>query len=638
MNVILADKAGFCFGVKRALDTTINTKENLKGKIYTLGPLIHNNDVVNLLKSKGIEPINIGDVDKLNKDDTIIIRSHGVPLQTINYLKDKGLNVINTTCPHVANIQIKAKKYYEEGYKIVIVGDENHPEVIGINGWCNNSAIISKDGSNINNLDKKVCVLCQTTEKQENWEKVLNILIKKSREILAFNTICNATQVRQQAAKKLSEEVGSMVVIGGKNSSNTTKLYEICKNNCKNTIHVENAKEIPEHIYKNSNIIGVTAGASTPDWIIKEAVNKMNNSDNIIEISKNEMLEYMNEKEQQIVVGKVVKGTIVSLNENELFVDLNYKSEGIIPKEEVNLNEEAILKEAFKVGDEIEAKIVRIKNEDGYVVLSLKELDREKALKNLKETFENKETIKVIVKDAVDAGLICIYNGVRVFIPASHIELSHVDNLEKYKGSELEVNIIEFIKDSYKTKIVGSRREILKTIRDEHIEETWTSLEKDTIVEGEVKRFTNFGAFVEINGVDGLLHVSEISWGRVEKPEDALKIGDKIKVYILDIDKENKKLALSIKKLIEDPWKSVEIKYPIGNIVLGKVVRFASFGAFIELEPGVDGLVHISKISNKRIDKPEEELTLGKEVKAKILEVNSAEKRIALSIKDVEEF
>ncbi len=179
MNVILADKAGFCFGVKRALDTTINTKENLKGKIYTLGPLIHNNDVVNLLKGKGIEPINIGDVDKLNKDDTIIIRSHGVPLQTINYLKDKGLNVINTTCPHVANIQIKAKKYYEEGYKIIIVGDENHPEVIGINGWCNNSAIISKDGSNINNLDKKVCVLCQTTEKQENWEKVLNILIKK---------------------------------------------------------------------------------------------------------------------------------------------------------------------------------------------------------------------------------------------------------------------------------------------------------------------------------------------------------------------------------------------------------------------------------------------------------------------------
>ncbi|CBZ03613.1 bifunctional 4-hydroxy-3-methylbut-2-enyl diphosphate reductase/30S ribosomal protein S1 [Clostridium botulinum] len=638
MNVILADKAGFCFGVKRALDTTINTKENLKGKIYTLGPLIHNNDVVNLLKGKGIEPISIQDVDKLNKDDTIIIRSHGVPLQTINYLKDKGLNVINTTCPHVANIQIKAKKYYEEGYKIVIVGDENHPEVIGINGWCNNSAIISKDGANINNLDKKVCVLCQTTEKQENWEKVLTILIKNSREILAFNTICNATQVRQQSAKKLSEKVDSMIVIGGKNSSNTTKLYEICKSNCKNTIHVENAKEIPEHIYKNSNIIGVTAGASTPDWIIKEAINKMNNNDSIIEVSKNEMLNYMNEKEQQIVVGKVVKGTIVSLNENELFVDLNYKSEGIIPKEEVTLDEESILKESFKVGDKIEAKIVRIKNEDGYVVLSLKELHREKALKNLKEAFDNKQTIKVIVKDAVDAGLICIYNGVRVFIPASHIELSHVDDLEAYKGLELEVNIIEFIKDRYRTKIVGSRRNILKIIRNKHIEETWNSLEKDTVVEGEVKRFTDFGAFIEINGVDGLLHVSEISWGRVEKPEDALKIGDKIKVYILDIDKENKKLALSIKKLIEDPWKSVEIKYPIGNIVLGKVVRFANFGAFIELEPGVDGLVHISKISNKRIDKPEEELTLGKEVKAKILEVNSVEKRIALSIKDVEEF
>lgn len=243
-----------------------------------------------------------------------------------------------------------------------------------------------------------------------------------------------------------------MVIIGGKNSSNTTKLYEICKNNCKNTIHVENAKEIPEYICKNSSIIGVTAGASTPDWIIKEAINKMNNNDNIIEVSKNEMLEYMNEKNQQIVVGKVIKGTIVSLNENELFVDLKYKSEGIIPKEETTLNEENILEDSFKLGDEIEAKIIRIKNEDGYVVLSLKELHREKSLKDLKESFENKNTIKVIVKDAVDAGLICIYNGVRVFIPASHIELSHVNNLEKYKGLELEVNIIEFIKDRYKLK------------------------------------------------------------------------------------------------------------------------------------------------------------------------------------------
>ncbi len=517
MNVILADKAGFCFGVKRALDTTINTKEKFKGKIYTLGPLIHNNDVVNLLKEKGIEPISIEDVNKLNKEDTIIIRSHGVPLQIIDYLKDKGLNIIDTTCPHVANIQIKAKRYYEEGYQIIIVGDENHPEVIGINGWCNNSAIISKDGLNINNLNKKVCVLCQTTEKQENWEKVLNILIKKSREILAFNTICNATQVRQQAAKKLSEKVDSMVIIGGKNSSNTTKLYEICKNNCKDTIHVENAKEIPEYICKNSSIIGVTAGASTPDWIIKEAINKMNNNDNIIEVSKNEMLEYMNEKDQQIVVGKVIKGTIVSLNENELFVDLKYKSEGIIPKEETTLNEENILKDSFKLGDEIEAKIIRIKNEDGYVVLSLKELHREKSLKDLKESFENKNTIKVTVKDTVDAGLICIYNGVRVFIPASHIELSHVDDLKKYKGLELEVNIIEFVKDRYKTKIVGSRRDILRAIRDEHIEDTWETLEKDTIVEGEVKRFTNFGAFVEIKGVDGLLHVSEISWGQGRK-------------------------------------------------------------------------------------------------------------------------
>ncbi|NEZ46192.1 bifunctional 4-hydroxy-3-methylbut-2-enyl diphosphate reductase/30S ribosomal protein S1 [Clostridium niameyense] len=639
MNIILADKAGFCFGVKRAVEETLKSNNKYKKVIYTLGPLIHNSDVVNNLKEKNILPIEIEDIHKLEKGETIIIRSHGVPLDVINYLKERELNIVDTTCPHVSTIQHKAEKYYNLGYQIVIVGDKNHPEVIGINGWCNNSAIISKDGSNIDSLERKVCVLCQTTEKEENWRRVLQVVIEKSKEIVAFNTICNATVVRQQAAKDISKKVDKMVVIGGKNSSNTTKLYEICKANCKDTIHVENAKEIPEYIYKDDVTIGVTAGASTPDWIIKEAILKMNKEElNVEQLSQEEMMDYMEQNEQKIVVGKVVTGKIISLSQEGVLVDLNYKSEGILPIEEVGTDENETLEDIFKVGDKITAKVIRIKNEDGYVVLSRKELQRERAYNKLKQLYENNETVSVIVKDVVNGGLVSTYKGVRVFIPASHIDLFHVDDLSKYKGQKLDVKIIEFNEEKLRTKIVGSRREILKVEQEKKREETWASLEQGDILEGEVKRFTSFGAFVDVNGVDGLLHVSEISWGRVERPDDVLKVGQKIKVYILEIDKENRKIALSLKKLMENPWNNVEDKYPLGSIVLGKVVRFTDFGAFVELEPGVDGLVHISKISNQRIEKPQDALNLGEEIKAKILEVSNEHKRIALSIKDVEEF
>ncbi|GAA0743089.1 bifunctional 4-hydroxy-3-methylbut-2-enyl diphosphate reductase/30S ribosomal protein S1 [Clostridium oceanicum] len=636
MSVTLADKAGFCFGVKRAVEESLKTKKDYKDVIYTLGPLIHNNDVVNSLKNKGISPIDMEKVHTLKKGDTIIIRSHGVPLNTITTLKDQEFNIINNTCPHVSNIQNKARKYYKLGYSIVIVGDENHPEVIGINGWCNNSAIISKDGLNLENLKGKTCVLCQTTEKQENWEKVLKAVHKKTEDVIAFNTICNATSVRQEAARKLAEDSDVMIVIGGKNSSNTTKLYEICKEYCNNTFHVENASEIPCNIIDKGDIkIGVTAGASTPDWIIKEAILKMKNEEN------NEILDYMNKNDNNIRTGKIIKGTVISLNENEAYIDLNYKSEGVLPLTEVILEtkeESSNIKDIYNVGDEITAKVIKVKNEDGYVVLSRTELKREKAYNELKEVFEDKKTIEVTIKESVKGGLVATHKGVRVFIPASHIELFHVDDLSKYEGMKVEVNIIEFIKQRNKTKIVGSRRALLKIEQDKKKAEAWDLIKEGDTVEGEVKRLTSFGAFVDINGIDGLLHISEISWKKIKHPSEALNIGDKIKVYVLSVDKEKEKLALSLKKLKENPWNNVEEKYPEGSIVLGKVVSIMDFGAFIELEPGVDGLVHISKLSNKKVENVHEVLNIGEDVKAKILNVNEKERRISLSIKDLEQF
>lgn len=635
MNIILADKAGFCYGVKRAVEEALKCKEKYNKKIYTLGPLIHNNDVVNYLMENEIYPIELNEINALNSEDVIIIRSHGVSEKDLIELKNKNLIIVDATCPYVSNIQKKVQKYHKLGYTILIVGDKNHPEVIGINGWCNNSAIISKDGSDFTNIPNKVCVVSQTTEKQENWEKVLNIIIKHSKEIVAFNTICSATEVRQKAAYELSSKVDMMIVVGCKNSSNTTKLYEICKENCTNTIHVENAGEIPHYI-NNEKIknIGVTAGASTPDWIIKEALLIMSDDKTV---ESNEQLDFMNQNDLHIAVGDVINGKVISINSKEMFLNIGYKGDGVLPIGEITKDENVNLKDIYKIGDELKVKIISLRNEDGYIVLSKIELDRVEAFKEIKDAFESKTLIIVEVKQVVNGGVVASYKGIRVFIPASHLELYHIEDLSVYLNKEIEVQIIEFNENKRNTKIVGSRRAKLKQEKEQEETKTWESLDKDMIVEGEIKRLTNFGAFVDINGVDGLLHVSEISWGRINKPSDCLKVGDKIKVYILDIDKENRKLSLSIKKLIEDPWNNVEEKYPVGNIVLGKVVRFASFGAFVEIEPGVDGLVHISQISHKRVEKVENALEIGQSVKAKILDVNKEDKKIGLSIKEADE-
>jgi (E)-4-hydroxy-3-methyl-but-2-enyl pyrophosphate reductase len=635
-KIILAESAGFCFGVKRAVDNALTIRQKHNKPVYTLGPLIHNNDVVSHLRENDIFSLNSEDIDNLKSEDVVIIRSHGVGKEVYDYLRDKNIIVEDATCPYVSNIQKKVKNYSDSGYTIIIVGDKDHPEVIGINGWCNNKAIISKDGSNLSDLPNKVCVVSQTTEKQANWEKVINMIAKKSKEIIAFNTICSATDIRQRNAEKLSKEVDAMIVIGGYNSSNTTKLYEICKKNCPNTFHIENAGELPDEILnsKNINIIGVAAGASTPDWIIKEAILKMS-EENVLQ--ENEQLAYMEQNDKQISVGEVVKGEVISLNDNEAFLNIGYKADGLLPKYEVTKDEKVKLTEIFKIGEEVEVKVISRRNEDGYVVLSRIELERQEAYKTVKEAYENKSTVTVTVKDAVNGGLVASLNGVRIFIPASHIELFHVEDLNKYIGTDLEVNIIEIKEEKKFTRIVASRRDLLKVVKDKQIEDVWNRLEKDMVVEGVVRRTADFGAFVDVDGVDGLLHVSEISWGRVSKPGDVLKIGEKVKVKVIDIDKENKKLSLSVKALIENPWNNVEEKYPVGNVVLGKVVRFADFGAFVELEPGVDALVHVSEISHKRVEKPSDVLTIGAQVKAVILDVNKENKKIGLSIKAVDE-
>lgn len=630
-QVILASNAGFCFGVKRAVDEALKVKEKHPSiTVYTLGPLIHNSHAVNFLKDKDIKPIDLKNIESLKEDDFIIIRSHGIPKATYEYLQEKKLNIIDATCPFVTKIQKKAEEYYKKGYKIVIVGDGNHPEVIGINGWCDNSSIFYKNGEFSEELPMKVCVLSQTTEKQENFENAIGYVSKHCREFVAFNTICSATNERQTSATELSSKVDAMIVLGGKNSSNTTKLYEICSSNCSNTIHVESAEDIPEEFIKGENFkIGITAGASTPDWIIKEAINKMNN-ENVMDM--NDVINYMDENERKIYVGQKIRGIIVSINNDGVYVNINYKVEGIIPTSEISISGV----NDFKIGDEIEAKVIQRVNENGNVVLSRLEVEKESSLSQLKAHFENKENIVVTIKEEIKGGLIAAYKGINLFLPASLVDLHHVEKLSDYVGKDLEVSIIEFVEGRRENKMVVSRKAILVKEKEAIEAKSWESFELGEVLEGTVKRIASFGAFVEVNGVDGLLHLSEMSWGKIESPKSILKIDEKIKVKIIALDKENKKLSLSIKALLENPWNDICDKYPEGNIALGKVVRFASFGAFIELEPGVDGLVHLSEISHKRIEKADEMLSIGENVKVKILKVDKENKKISLSIKATE--
>lgn len=629
-KILLAENAGFCFGVKRAVDEALKNKEKYNKKIYTLGPLIHNNDVVSMLEDNNIYAININDIDNLNNEDVILIRSHGVAKKVILELENKGVTVINATCPYVTNIQKKADKYNKEGYKIIIMGDKNHPEVIGINGWADDNAIVTKNGIFEEAIPNKVCLVSQTTEKQETWEKTLSYVSERSKEILAFNTICSATEVRQKSAMEISKEVQAMIVIGGKNSSNTTKLFEICKNNCDRTYHIENAKDIPLELINNKSIelIGITAGASTPDWVIKEVVEIMEN-----ENSKQEtQLDLMNAMDRKLTIGEVIEVEVLTVDHDAAYVAIpGYKLDGKIPKGECTFDKADDLSEVIQIGQKIKAKVLSY-NFEGYVLLSSKELQREQALIELKEAKENNSTLEINIENSAKGGIVSHYNGIRIFIPQSQISVAFVKNLDSYIGKTLKVKILN-LEDG---NVIASSRIIEETEKKAIEDVAWNTINVGDVVKVKVLRFADFGAFVNVNGVDGLIPLSLMSYGKISKAQEVLKLGEEIDAKIVAANRDENKLTLSLKDLLENPWNNITEKYPEDTIVIGKVVRIADFGAFVELEKGVDGLLHISQISRKKINHPSDVLKVGDVVKAKILNVDSEKKKIGLSSKVIE--
>ncbi len=631
MKVILAEELGFCFGVKKAINKAIDTIDRNRN-VYSLGPLIHNKQVISNLKQKGLKLV---ESIKDAKESKLIIRSHGISLKTYEKAKQLNIDIIDTTCPFVKNIQEKVKKYYEKGYTIVIVGDCEHPEVKGINGWCNNSAYIINSENNIEDiLDyDKICIVAQTTMIRKRFERICECIESNCKDVIVFDTICNATKLRQDACRKLAKQVDAMVVIGGYHSSNTKKLASISKEICDNTYHIETSDELKLEELKNYQKIGITAGASTPDWIIEEAVNKMNDANNEV----NEMNEMMKEIEKSMVEldkGSIVKGKVVLVNNDEVMVNIGYKSDGIISKKELTSNPYLNPDEVVKIDDEIEVYVLALDDGEGNVLLSKKRVDDIKNLDKLEEMYNENEIIEGKVIEVVKGGVIVLTNDIRGFIPASHLSISYVDDLNEFLGKTLELKIIEFNKE--KRRIILSRKEIEKEQMEKKKEELWNSLEEGITLEGEVKRITNFGAFVDVGGVDGLIHISELSWGRIDHPSEVLKEGDIVEVVVLKFDKEGEKISLGFKQLKPHPWDNVTEKYKEGEVIEGKVVRLVDFGAFVQLKPGLDGLVHISEISRKHIAKASDVLSKGQIIKVKILSIDEDEKRISLSIKEVD--
>lgn len=629
MKVYLAEHLGFCFGVKRAIIAAEEAAQT--GPVLSVGPLIHNQQETVRLEKLGVTVI-LQDQLQDKPEIPLLIRTHGIGPDLSKEFQEQGRCIIDTTCPHVRKAQIAAKEAYEQGYQVIILGDKNHAEVEGIMAWANHQAIVVASLEELKKLEfrDKVAVLAQTTEKENRFSEIVNYLEKCIKDLKVYATICSATRIRQEAAAQLAQKVDIMIVVGGKQSSNTVKLAEICQNYVP-TYQIEHARELKVEWFRDKDKVGVTAGASTPDWIIKEVIEQM---EKINEMQTAENLEEgkVEIDLQNVQTGDLVKGKVVQVSSDEALIDIGGKSEGVLSVTEFS-TEKVNLSEHLEVGQEILVEVLK-EDRDGNIILSRKNAYLDEAIAKLAQAHESGEIIEAPVTEIVKGGLL-VNVGVRGFVPASQVELFFVEDFKEYLQKTLRLKVIEL--DQEKGKVVLSQKVVLEEESQQQKAATLASLEEGQTRKGIVKRLTDFGAFVDLGGIDGLLHVSELGWERVNHPSDILQVGDEIEVYILKVDREKEKISLSLKQLLADPWQEAVEKYQVNSIVTGKVVRIVSFGAFVEIEPGLDGLVHISRISKQRIDKVSDVLAIDQEVKVKILEIDPEKKRISLSVKDAAE-
>lgn len=636
MSITVAKTAGFCFGVNRAIELVLDLVDSGE-KVYTLGPIIHNPQMVEQLRQKGVETAN--EPEDVPKGATLVIRSHGVPLEIIERIEKCGVKYVDATCPFVSKIHKIVQEAGERGDTVLIAGDRTHPEVLGIQGHCKSKSYVFKDPDEIEQITEKnpeimqknVIIVSQTTFSTEIWQSCYKKIIEKGfSNAKIFATICNATAERQCEAVNLSKQSDLMIIIGGRESSNTAKLRDVCSPYCK-TYLIETADELPKSEIVKAKNIGITAGASTPDSIIKEVLRIMSENVNK-ELNENfeEMLEesFKNSNTD----GKVVVGTVERIAASEVYVDVGRKQFGIVELKELTDNPNLKPEDVVKVGDKLDLVILRTNDQEGTMYLSKRLADIPKVWDEVRDALENDTTLEGVVTKVVKGGLTVSYKGLRVFVPRSMASISRDADLESLVKTVVKFKVKEV--NDEKRNIIGSIRDVLSAEKKEVEDKFWAQVEVGQNYTGVVKSITNYGAFVDLGGVDGMIHISQLSWERIKNPSEIVKVGETVNVYIRELNEEKKKISLGYKDPNANPWEILKRDFPIGSVVEGQVMNITPFGAFVRILPSIDGLVHISQLADMRVEKPEDVVKVGETVKAILTDVDFEKKRVSLSIRE----
>lgn len=638
---ILADSAGFCFGVSRSVELAENLLEK-EGGCYCLGQLIHNDDVVKKLSERGMKVVDTP--EEVPEGARAIIRSHGVPKELYTRLKARHAAVTDATCPKVMRIHKIVERASEEGRFVVIIGMRRHPEVEAIEGWCAEH-VVAENAEELKTalsdipLDKPLTMVVQTTQTHSNFSECTNILKKICTNSEIFDTICDATSTRQQEATRLASKCGAMIVIGGRHSANSRNLAEICRKYCRNVQFIEKADELDLQALKSADTVGVTAGASAPAWIIKEVSNKMSDEIKVetaeAEIEREKSFDEMLEESLKTIYnGDAVTGTVVAITPTEINVDLGIKYSGFIPTTEFT-DDGVKIEDVIKIGDSIQAVVVRVNDVEGTVQLSKKRLDAAKSWTDIEAAADTGAVVEGTVTEENKGGIVVNVKGARVFVPASQSGLPREADLSSMLKQKVRLVVTEVNRG--RKRVVGSIRRVTQAERRAASENIWSEIEVGKKYHGTVKSMTSYGAFVDIGGIDGMVHVSELSWDRIKQPSDVLSVGQELDVHVISFDKEKRKISLGCKDPEANPWKVFTGRYNVGDVATVKVVKLMPFGAFAEVVPGVDGLIHISQIANRRIGKPDEVLTVGDEIEAKITAIDNEKQKISLSIRALSE-
>ena len=635
MQIILAKTAGFCFGVDRAVEM-VEESVRRGNKTATLGPIIHNRHVVERFLEQGVRELD--SPEQAEPGETVIIRAHGVPEQVQQALCARGVPVLDATCPFVKKIHTIVKNETQKGRKIIIFGSPAHPEVEAIASFCREPLIVQSPEELENWLREAperrnlpISMVSQTTSSQKMWKSYAEIAKKVCTNCEIFDTICRATEMRQEEAAILSQKCDAMVVVGDARSSNTGRLAMICEQYCKKVSLVDQADDLEMSLFSGANTVGITAGASTPSWIIKEVNNKMSEELKVETAMEENFAELLEQSLKTLNNGDKVTGTVMAVGSTEIEVDLGTKHTAYIPLEDFSGDPNVKPEEAVKVGDQIEAIVVHVNDGEGVVRLSKKRLEAGKAWEEIEAAAENKDIVEGVVTEENKGGIVVNVKGIRVFVPASQSGVAKGGDLGELLKKNVQLRITEV--NRARRRVVGSIRSVASEQRKAAQEKIWSEIEVGKQYHGTVKSLTSYGAFVDIGGVDGMVHVSELSWNRIKNPAEVVKVGDEIDVYVIALDPEKKKISLGYKTEATNPWTIFNNEYKVGDVVTVKIVKLMTFGAFAEIIPGVDGLIHISQIADRRIGKPEDVLSEGQEVDAKIIDIDQEHKRISLSIR-----